>query len=812
MNGNWEDEANWSNVAGGAGGAQVPGTSDDVLFGNGGASNALIKLNNATSVHSLLVQLNQNIRFYTAQNISLTITGDLTISEGGSLKDSTSTDVAFRVIFAGSTNATGNIYGSWTFEGGAPVAADGSRGAYFVSEPGAYVKIYGKGSSSAGWLVFRQNTGFIVSDESSLAFDHGSTFLLERVTNGFIPNAFWVADQTTTLGNTVVLVERGATIRISGSIDRVSHLGQRLFVSAFYQYVEIDLPMQAQAASLDIPHDFNIKNLLVSNTNNQSLALLAPTGAEAEVYAFVQALAITGNTTRLTLARGFAGEPTKNYRLNVYEFRQSAGNFSLQDFNDPLGTTVLGVRGDLIQTGGTFTTNSTSTSPAAHFVVEMNGPDYVQSQSGFSNFRNNISMSSGTIDNSRHMVTLRMAQTVPEWTNLFTYHGPVNCLLQTPLTVGKLDLVVGSVYSTATNLLTVADPNPATNIKSGNSGNSYVNGPLRIATNSTAPTVLPVGKHVLKADDVLDNDFTPGYHIDSCVIIPASAAPSFYQAEYFDKPYDDSIHLSGGLTAIDTRGYWEIKKISGSDASVRLSLHMALPGTVETNAIVVARYNGSAWTPEPGSVLLPGTAAAGVVTSKPLSVFGPFTFGVVPSAVLAVHFTNFTAKPDASGVQLNWQVAEGVSRFDVLRSAKGIDFENIGTVTGSEAQTSYRFYDAMLPERANYYKIRATEPDGSVTFSPVVSVQSAFRANGSFSLAPTLVQSDVRVRLLSQERGRLQVYITDMDGRQARKFDMSVNVGRSEQVLQLNTLPPGAYQASAILNGKKIAMVRFVKK
>lgn len=43
--GNWTDTANWSTTSGGAGGASVPGASDDVIFDTNGAGNCTVNVN-----------------------------------------------------------------------------------------------------------------------------------------------------------------------------------------------------------------------------------------------------------------------------------------------------------------------------------------------------------------------------------------------------------------------------------------------------------------------------------------------------------------------------------------------------------------------------------------------------------------------------------------------------------------------------------------------------------------------------------------------------------------------------------------------
>jgi len=331
-------------------------------------------------------------------------------------------------------------------------------------------------------------------------------------------------------------------------------------------------------------------------------------------------LKISGSNTKVALARATSAAPGTSYMLQVNKgFNQSGGNFSLQDADEATGSSTLSIRYDLIQTGGTFITNSTATGPDTKFVVIMADPALSPDLSGVVRTNKRISMSSGTIDNGRGMVTLRLSHSVYFFPSI--PNEPNGVTLASPLTVGRLDLFRGPLNTTDSNILTITDPNAATAVKIDTSKTSYVNGPLKRSTNSTQAYVFPTGK---------GNTSPASFVFDSCIVIPASAEPSLYQAEYFKTSYADSVKVKPPLTGVSTAEYWNISKISGTGARIKLIVNGRVPRATNKDVLAVARYADGQWVSEQGSLLIPGDTSAGSVVSKLLSSFGPFTFGYYP--------------------------------------------------------------------------------------------------------------------------------------------------------------------------------------
>lgn len=606
LNGNWSSLANWSDLPNGSGGAIIPSPVDSVIFANN--VKALVHMDLSITIRAMLIQ--ENVTLYASTDVVIVLTGSLNVTPFQTLKDSTSADVIFRFAFSGGTQSRSTIAGTWIFEGGVPVSQSVGKGASILTDPDTRLTVISLnlGSVNSGAIIFKKNTNYISASPSSLIFFAGSKYIIENNDNAAIPNATWAGDS---LSNNGFIVLPGSSIRITGSMGKLTHS-----TSAHYRNIFIDLPNQVNDASLDLPNETVIDgDLSVANTNNHTLALLAAGSLALSVSAEVAGVLNVDGNTKVALASSALTSLTTSYKLKVLIYNQTGGNFSLQDYDNPLGASILSVTGNIIQTGGTFITNSSTTNPLAKFIVEMSGPQYSISRvSPDLHPRTQlIQMSSRTIDNTNHMVTLRMTQDLHLAISSIDRAGAD---LQTPLQVGKLELLSGTLNTSAANIITVMNPDPLSAITVGTTNSSYVNGPIRRWTRSGVPYSFPTGT----GNRVL----SPKSHF--CSIVPASDEPSLYQAEYFGTGYS-AVNVISPLKGISNTEYWNVSKISGADAKVQLALNALVAGATNSDAYVTARYINGHWTAENGSVLSLVNAVTGLVTSKVLSEFGPFTFG-----------------------------------------------------------------------------------------------------------------------------------------------------------------------------------------
>ena len=165
---------------------------------------------------------------------------------------------------------------------------------------------------------------------------------------------------------------------------------------------------------------------------------------------------------------------------------------------------------------------------------------------------------------------------------------------------------------------------------------------------------------------------------------------------------------------------------------------------------------------------------------------------------LPVTLIDFMAQAESNtAVRLNWHTASELNNagFTVERSLDGRAFGAVGTVAGAGTSTtahSYTLLDGKLPAGATllYYRLRQTDLNGDITYSPVRTVALTAEAAG-FVVYPTHVpvgQAATYLYTGPASAGTLQVL--DMVGRVVRTATVD---GRAQGEVPLTGLAAGAY-------------------
>jgi hypothetical protein len=765
--GNWNDAGNWSATSGGGGGASVPNASSfDVVFDQGALVNvdiASFSLNTITVSNATPATLVANA----ATDITLVSTSAinqaLRINTGARLEDSCNANVPFSITFGNGAN--GLVAGTWYFSGVNSVA--GANGSTFTV-PG----VTGQGNrvDVNGTVIFKDFTrppsfGSVAGLEY-IYFNSGSLIWYDR-NGGSVTHANWASD---------------ATLRFTGITTTAPFINVGS-VSPEIGNLIIDCPNISLAElNLALPTTFIIKgNFQVLNTNGNDVLLSLGLGNPN--------ITVQGNVDISGNSFVYQGNNsgTRDYSLTVNgNFNLSAGSFLMQKSNIVDGTTTVSVKGNFNHTGGTFSCASTATSTTEElFVLELSGTS-----------NQDVTSSTGTIDNANNMVTLRM-------------NNAAGATLLTPLSVGKVSWNTankGKLTTTAANYLTINNPSTTDALVVNNPGtNGFVSGPVRRLTNSTNAYTFPVGK---------------GTVLRQVEVIPNAATASTFTAEHFNTAYSD-LSVAYPLLRVSNTEYWNINRIgAGSDASVRLFLNGAITGANAPDTLMVAKYNGTDWArtaPNGGGYLVPGNSTTGSITSALITAFttGLFTIGVgnadVPLPVILVTFD--AKKLTGNAARVNWTITSNSTpeRFEVLRSADGNNFSTIGTVNGADQQLAYDFTDNNLPVGVSYYRLRMFDIDGTAKLSRIVAVTNGVKGILITSMMPTLVVNKARINVSSSERNTIQLVVTDMQGRIVKQQQAGIVAGNQEIWLNLSALSSGAYQVTGYVDGQRTSTIRFIK-
>jgi hypothetical protein len=777
--GNWNSASNWASISGGAGGAGIPDDpAHNVIFDQ--TSTVIVDLehiglNTLSVTNNVTVKLVGVEEYPNADSTAITVYSadpanpGLNINTGSRLEDSCFNSNIFTFMFA--PNARGNVAGTWYFR-----AADGNLSTYSLPLATGFTNRL----DINGNLIFGPNSnspGHTAAGDAYLFFNSGSVYQIAS-NLGTVPRANYNPNSTILItglrNSSITVVERdeGGQTGVVGNVIVNSPNMNTNGLSLNFQ-------------SITINGDFTVEN-----TNNFELYMTTngSPGFTQTTFIDINGDLTVSETSKFVLSTVNTGTGVKTFEFRVGGNLEVAGTLDLRK-KIPAGTvnqgaTQLFVAGNINQTGGSITATSPESSNSTElYVIEMNGsaPQTIFSQSG-------------SFDNVGNQVTLRI-------------NNASGVTLLSPLAVGRLSfnsVNKGILTTTAAFPLTInSTVNNALAVNSA-ANNGYVNGPVRRRTAQTVAYPLPTGA---------------GGFLRTAFVIPSTTAVSTWQAQYFRTAYSNLNSISP-LNGVTPTEYWEVSKVNGTaNAAVQLTLNGAVPGAQESDAIVVAKYNGSDWVNArgtTGAAVIPGTSTSGTVSTEVQTVYTPYTLGYgLQTNLLPIFLESFNARRlSATSAEIVWEIGAGSTPrdFEVLRSSNGRDFSSVSNVAGSETVLSYRYVDNTLPPGTSYYRLKMTDIDGTVTYSSIVAVINGSTEFVINSLMPTLVTSRAKLSVSAGENSSLQTIVTDLSGRIVHTQLHKVVPGSQDLWLNLQNIPAGAYQLSAFVKGTRVSTTRFVKK
>jgi uncharacterized repeat protein (TIGR01451 family) len=194
---------------------------------------------------------------------------------------------------------------------------------------------------------------------------------------------------------------------------------------------------------------------------------------------------------------------------------------------------------------------------------------------------------------------------------------------------------------------------------------------------------------------------------------------------------------------------------------------------------------------------------SGLTPTTPITQTSTAAFKV-GAGILPIILTDFTARYQNGGVQLNWSTAREINHryFEIERSVDGIDFTGIGNVlsggTNSTNTLLYNFTDIKLPiTKVIYYRLKQVDVDGHSSYSNIVLVHAAGAVN-SLSVFPSPAVTAINIDLGTHIKSDYTLLLIDAAGRVVNTTQYK-NV-QSGQVLIINRngLSTGIYMINLV--------------
>ena len=177
------------------------------------------------------------------------------------------------------------------------------------------------------------------------------------------------------------------------------------------------------------------------------------------------------------------------------------------------------------------------------------------------------------------------------------------------------------------------------------------------------------------------------------------------------------------------------------------------------------------------------------------------------SVTLPVTFTEVSAMPKNSDIQVGWNVAgeTGIRQYEVEHAIDGIHFTKIAAVPASNrhATESYSWLDTNAAVGNNYYRIRAIQADGKILISKVIAVKVETASTDIKVFPNPVTDKQITIRINSAEGGQYTLTLYNTIGLQIVKRTVDFHTGLSGKVIYFDKkLPPGFYHLQ--IEGKNL--------
>ncbi len=192
----------------------------------------------------------------------------------------------------------------------------------------------------------------------------------------------------------------------------------------------------------------------------------------------------------------------------------------------------------------------------------------------------------------------------------------------------------------------------------------------------------------------------------------------------------------------------------------------------------------------------------------PGSINGP---AVLEDGVLPIELLYFKAEQLEETVLLEWatSIEENFDFFTVERSFDGLNFENIAEIQGagnSQGEQYYSFTDYNSLPGQLYYRLKATDFDGSFEYFDIVTVQFKRTGNSEVTLYPNpALDGQVTVHLNYKPKGPASIIIYDQTGKKFMEHTLS---SQKETLLLPPEMHSGVYLIN-IMNAKHISQSKL---
>jgi hypothetical protein len=185
--------------------------------------------------------------------------------------------------------------------------------------------------------------------------------------------------------------------------------------------------------------------------------------------------------------------------------------------------------------------------------------------------------------------------------------------------------------------------------------------------------------------------------------------------------------------------------------------------------------------------------------------------GVLPIGVEYLKGTKQT-----NGNFLDWKVNCTSAPSVVIELQRSADSRTFNTInqenaTALRCQQSFNHTDASPLAGINYYRLKITDPSGSLKYSNIVAILNKDKGFELISLAPNPVKDQALLTLTSAKAGKIEISISDIAGKVISKQTNTVISGSNPINMSFAKIAAGTYTIVATNADGEVKTTRFVK-
>ncbi len=169
------------------------------------------------------------------------------------------------------------------------------------------------------------------------------------------------------------------------------------------------------------------------------------------------------------------------------------------------------------------------------------------------------------------------------------------------------------------------------------------------------------------------------------------------------------------------------------------------------------------------------------------------------SQVLAIKGLNISVRQIGSVALVGWSVEQEIDNdyFLVEKSLDGINFSFLQQVTSRGNSTTkqyYSIYDSLINfTNTIYYRVKAVDRTGTVSYSPIVKLKPSFRDKETLLLLPNVTSGQVNMLIQSNAAVKTMLQVYTSNGTLIMSRSIYLAKGLNNQQFDFSYLAPGYY-------------------